>query len=190
VHSERGTEAQIEKGGPIHGIQLWVALPTALEETEPKFVHHPANTLPTVSLPGALLRVVLGNAYGATSPVDVLSPMHYVEAQLETNAELEIPNEHPERAAFVVQGSILVNGATIEAGEMVVFCPRVSATIKAIEPARVMLLGGEALDGDRHIFWNFVGSSKERIERAKADWREGRFPKVPGDEVEFIPLPD
>jgi redox-sensitive bicupin YhaK (pirin superfamily) len=190
VHSERGTDAQREKGGPLHGIQLWLALPTALEETEPKFVHHPANTVPSISLPGVSLRIVLGHAFGATSPVEVLSPMHYVEACLEVNAELAIPDEHEERAAYVVAGSISVDGETIEAGAMVVFRPRIAAKIQALEPARIMLLGGEPLDGDRHIFWNFVGSSKERIEKAKADWREGRFPKVPGDEVEFIPLPE
>lgn len=190
VHSERGTDAQREKPSPIHGIQLWLGLPTELEETEPKFVHHPANSLPTISLPGVFLRVVLGNAFGVTSPVEVLSPMHYVEATLQVNAEVIIPNEHEERAAYVVEGTISVDDETIEAGAMVMFRPRVEVKIQAIGPARVMLLGGEPLDGDRHIFWNFVGSSKERIEQAKADWREGRFPKVPGDEVEFIPLPE
>jgi redox-sensitive bicupin YhaK (pirin superfamily) len=190
VHSERGTEAQREKGGPIHGIQLWLALPTALEETDPKFVHHPAEALPSLSLPGVYLKVVLGNAFGMTSPVEVLSPMHYVEACLERNAELVVPDEHEERAAYVVEGSITVDDETIEAGAMVVFRPRVKATIQSVEPARVMLLGGERLDGERHIFWNFVSSSKERIDQAKGDWREGRFAKVPGDEVEFIPLPE
>ncbi len=190
VHSERGTDAQRENPSPIHGIQLWLGLPTALEETDPKFVHHPADTIPSISLPGVLLRIVLGHAFGVTSPVDVLSPMHYVEARMEKNADLTIPNEHEERAAYVVEGSISVEGETITAGAMVVFRPRVGVKIHAIEVARVMLLGGEPLDGERHIFWNFVSSSKERIEQAKADWREVRFPKVPGDEVEFIPLPE
>ncbi|HMY18302.1 MAG TPA: pirin family protein [Polyangium sp.] len=190
VHSERGTDEQRDKGGPIHGIQLWLGLPKAFEEAEPKFVHHPADTLPSSSLPGVYLRVVLGRAYGLTSPVEVLSPMHYVEACLEVNAELDVPDEHEERAAYVTNGSISVDDTTIESGTMVVFRPGVKAQIKALEPARVMLLGGAPLDGERHIFWNFVSSSKERIERAKADWREGRFAKVPGDEVEFIPLPE
>jgi redox-sensitive bicupin YhaK (pirin superfamily) len=190
VHSERGTDVQREKASPLHGIQLWLGLPTALEETEPKFVHHPAKSLPTVTLSGVFLRIILGQAYGATSPVEVLSPMHYVEATLESNAELLIPNEHEERAAYVVEGSISVEDETIEAGVMVVFRSRVEVKIHAIEAARVMLLGGEPLDGDRHIYWNFVSSSKDRIEQAKADWREGRFPKVPGDEVDFIPLPE
>lgn len=190
VHSERGTPMQLEKGGPIHGIQLWLALPTALEESEPKFVHHPGNTLPSISLPGVYLRIVLGRAFGATSPVEVLSPMHYVEACLEVNAELVLPDEPEEQAAYVVEGSISVDDEKIEAGAMVVFRSGVPAKIQALETARVMLLGGEKLDGERHIFWNFVGSSKERIEKAKADWKEGRFPKVPGDEVDFIPLPE
>ncbi len=190
VHSERGTEAQREKGGPIHGIQLWLALPQALEETNPQFVHHPANTLPTLSFPGVYIRVILGNAFGVTSPVEVLSPMHYVEACLEANAELVLPDFHEERAAYVAEGTIAIEAETLEAGTMVVFRPHSTVKIQSAEGARVMLLGGEKLDGERHIFWNFVGSSKERIERAKADWREGRFPKVPGDEVDFIPLPE
>jgi redox-sensitive bicupin YhaK (pirin superfamily) len=190
VHSERGTDAQREKPSPIHGIQLWLGLPSALEESEPKFVHHPGGTLPTITQPGVFLRIVLGQAFGAISPVDVLSPMHYVEARLEKNAELVVPNEHEERAAYVVEGSILVDDETIEPGAMVVFRPRVEVKIKTLETARIMLLGGEPLDGERHLFWNFVGSSNERIEQAKSDWRAGRFPKVPGDEVDFIPLPE
>ena len=190
VHSERGTDAQREKGGPIHGIQLWVALPKELEETDPKFVHHPASSLPSLSLPGVFVRVILGKAFGVTSPVEVLSPMHYAEACLEANAELVLPDFHEERAAYVAEGSIAVENETLEAGTMVVFHPHATVKIQSADGARVMLLGGEKLDGERHIFWNFVGSSKERIERAKADWREGRFPKVPGDEVDFIPLPE
>jgi redox-sensitive bicupin YhaK (pirin superfamily) len=190
VHSERGTEAQREKGGRLHGIQLWLALPKELEETDPKFVHYPANSIPSLSLPGVSLRVVLGNAFGATSPVEVLSPMHYVEVCMECNAELVLPDEHEERAAYVVEGSISIGDQTIEAGAMAIFHPGANVKMAAIEVARVMLLGGEKLDGDRHIFWNFVGSSKERIEQAKTEWREGRFPKVPGDEVDFIPLPE
>lgn len=190
VHSERGTEAQREKSSPIHGIQLWVALPKELEETEPKFIHYPASSLPSLSLPGVFLRIVLGQAFGVTSPVEVLSPMHYVEARLECAAELVLPNEHEERAVYVVEGSITIDEQTVEAGAMAIFHPGARVKIQAVELARVMLLGGEKLEGERHIFWNFVSSSKERIEQAKADWREGRFAKVPGDEVDFIPLPE
>lgn len=190
VHSERGTEAQRQKGGPLHGIQLWLALPKALEETDPQFVHHPGKTLPSSSLPGVDLHVILGEAFGAKSPVEVLSPMHYVEARLDAKAEFVLPDLHEERAAYVVEGSIAVEDETIPAGAMAVFRPRAQVKIQAPDAARIMLLGGQKLDGERHIFWNFVGSSKERIEQAKADWREGRFPKVPGDEVEFIPLPE
>lgn len=190
VHSERGTEDQREHGGPIHGIQLWLGLPLAHEEAEPKFVHHPAETIPSLSLPGAAIRVVLGRAFGLTSPVEVLSDMHYVEVCLQENAEIVVPDEHEERAAYVVEGTVAIENETIEAGSMVVFHPHTTPTIQSVGPARIMLLGGEPLDGERHIFWNFVSSSKERIEQAKADWREGRFSKVPGDEVEFIPLPE
>lgn len=190
VHSERGTPEQLEKGGPIHGIQLWLALPKNLEETDPLFIHYAAEAIPSLSLPGVHLRVVLGQAYGLTSPVAVLSPMHYVEACMECNAELVLPAEHEERAVYVVEGSVSIDDQTIEAGAMAIFHPGVNVKIQAVEVARLMLLGGEKLDGERHIFWNFVSSSKERIEQAKADWREGRFPKVPGDEVDFIPLPE
>lgn len=190
VHSERGTDEQREKGGKLHGIQLWLALPKELEETDPKFIHYSGSSIPSVSLPGVFLRIVLGHAFGVTSPVAVLSPMHYVEATFECNAELVLPDEHEERAAYVVEGSISIDDQTIEAGAMAIFHPRAKVKIQAVEIARIMLLGGEKLDGERHIFWNFVSSSKERIEKAKADWREGRFGKVVGDEVDFIPLPE
>jgi redox-sensitive bicupin YhaK (pirin superfamily) len=135
------------------------------------------------------LRVIAGTAFGATAPVRVMSPTFYVEAQLEEGAELAFPDEYAERAAYVVDGSIECDGQAVEAGTMAVAQGGTRATVRALRPARVMLLGGAPM-GKRYIWWNFVSSSEERIERAKHEWKEGAFPKVPGDEVEFIPLPE
>jgi redox-sensitive bicupin YhaK (pirin superfamily) len=134
--------------------------------------------------------VIAGSAYGATSPVAVFSPLFYVEARLEADAELPLPDEHAERAAYVVEGSVCCDGDPHGPGVMLVFREQRRAVIRALAPSRVALLGGAPLDGERHVWWNFVSSSHERIERARRDWREGRFPRVPGDELEFIPLPD
>jgi redox-sensitive bicupin YhaK (pirin superfamily) len=190
VHSERSPSQERKSGPRVHGMQLWVALPTAHEEDEPSFQHHAADSLPTVEQPGARLRVLAGAAYGATSPVTVLSPTFYVEAQLERGARLALPDEYRGRAAYVVQGAVAVDGKTYGEGVMIVFKEGVPACVEALDPSRVMLLGGAPLDGERHIWWNFVSSSPARIERAKDDWRNGRFGKVPGDETEFIPLPE
>jgi redox-sensitive bicupin YhaK (pirin superfamily) len=190
VHSERSTASARASGPAMHGMQLWVALPTAEEERAPSFHHHPESTIPAIERQGARLRVIAGSAYGVTSPVETLSPLFYVEAQLERGAELALPDEHRGRAAHVVSGAVATAGATHGAGRMVVFREGASARVRALEAARVMLLGGAPLDGERHIWWNFVSSSKERIERAKEAWRERRFPVVPGDEIEFTPLPE
>lgn len=190
VHSERSPAAARKTGPSLHGMQLWVALPKAFEEIEPSFQHHPAQTIPTVERPGVRLRIVAGAAYGATSPVQVLSPLFYAEAELERGARLALPDEYLGRAAYLVQGCVSCEGKTYTAGSMVVFRSGRAARIEALEPTRTMLLGGAPLDGERHLFWNFVSSSQERIERAKEDWQQRRFPKVPGDEVEFIPLPN
>jgi redox-sensitive bicupin YhaK (pirin superfamily) len=190
VHSERTPALERKSGPSVHGMQLWVALPKALEEVEPSFQHHPAATIPVVERPGARLRVIAGSAYGATSPVQVLSPLFYVEAQLERGTGIELPDEYRGRAAYVVSGAVSVDGKTHGEGGMLVFREGVSARVQAAEETRVLLLGGAPLDGERHIWWNFVSSSAERIERAKDDWRNGRFPKVPGDETEFMPLPE
>lgn len=190
VHSERSTDAERKRGPRLHGMQLWVALPTAVEESAPSFHHHAADTLPTVEQPGARLRVLAGDAYGARSPVVVSSPLFYVEAVLDRGAELALPDGYRGRAAYVVSGAIDVDGAPHADGRMVVFSPDGPARLRALEPSRLMLLGGAPLDGERHIWWNFVSSSPERIERAKQQWRERNFGRIPGDDVEFIPLPD
>jgi redox-sensitive bicupin YhaK (pirin superfamily) len=189
VHSERSPAVVRKTGAHVHGIQLWVALPKAAEEVEPSFRHHAASDIPAVERKGARLRVVAGSAYGATSPVEVLSPLFYVEAQLDRGAELPLPDGFAARAGYVVEGAIACQGQTRGPGAMMVFRAGAAASLTALEPARVMLLGGAPLDGERYIEWNFVSSSKARIEQAKDDWRARRFPRVPGDEVEFIPLP-
>ena len=189
VHSERTPSAARMSGPSLHGMQLWVALPKVEEEAVPSFQHHPSRTIPSVDRPGAQLRIIAGSAYGQTSPVRVSSPLFYVEANLDAGTTLPLPDEQ-ERAAYVVSGSVSADGKTYGEGVMVVFREGSRAGVHALEASRVLLLGGAPLEGERHIWWNFVSSSRERIERAKDDWRHGRFAKVPGDETDFIPLPD
>jgi hypothetical protein len=188
VHSERSGPDVREHGGPISGIQAWVALPSADEELPPSFEHHPADTLPTWAEDGARFKLLAGSAYGREAPVGVRSPTFYVEVHLETGAALRLPEEHAERAAYVVAGRISCGPHGCEPGRMLVLGP--GAELRAEEPSHVMLIGGAPLDGDRYIWWNLVSSRPERIEQADLDWREGRFPVVPGDEIEFIPAPD
>ena len=190
AHSERSSPEARARGVRVHGIQSWVALPTTHEEDAPAFAHHPASTLPKVRREGVELTVIAGTAYGATSPVGVLSPTLYVDARLEAGARLRVDDGHSQRAVHVAEGRARVGERRIGPGVMAVLRPGAEVTIEAEEPSRLMLLGGAPLDGDRHIWWNFVSSSKERIERAKDDWRSGRFGKVPGDEKEWIPLPE
>ena len=189
AHSERTGEEARRRGGPLHGIQSWVALPTADEENAPRFDHHPAATIPHLARPGAALQIVAGTAYGARSPVGVCSPTLYVAATLEAGATLPLPDEHPERAIYVVEGEVSVGPRRLAPGAMAVFNPG-AAEVRAVAPSRFVLIGGAPVDGERHIWWNFVASSPARIERAKTDWKEGRFGVVPGDEREFIPLPE
>jgi redox-sensitive bicupin YhaK (pirin superfamily) len=189
VHSERSGAESRKSGAAMHGIQSWIALPTELEETEPAFQHVDSKSLPEVGLVGARLRVIAGEAFGVASPVKVLSPTLYVEARLDAGAELALPDDHVERAAYLVEGSIAVDDQPIEPATMAVAETGARATIRALTDSRVMLLGGAPL-GKRFIWWNFVSSSEERIERAKREWRDGAFPKVPGDDTEFIPLPE
>jgi len=189
VHSERTGPEVRKSGSRLHGLQLWVALPKAHEETAPDFRHYPAAALPELEMRGARIRVLAGTAYGATSPVHTLSPLFYVEATVSAGGELPLPGEHQERAAYVVEGAVRCGAERVEALHMIVFVPGSAPVLQAESAARVMLLGGAPIDGERHIWWNFVSSSRERIEQAKRDWKGGRFPPVPG-ETEFIPLPD
>jgi redox-sensitive bicupin YhaK (pirin superfamily) len=173
----------------FHGLQLWVALPKAHEEIAPAFQHLKAEDIPAPELKGARLRVVAGSAYGVLSPVHVFSPLFYVEAHLEPHTELPVPGDYAERAVYVVDGVVSCYGVSHTEGEMLVFGRDKEARITAVSAARVMLLGGEPLDGERYIWWNFVSSSPYRIQLAKDAWQNRQFPTVPGDEVEFVPLP-
>ncbi|MCC6765303.1 MAG: pirin family protein [Deltaproteobacteria bacterium] len=156
----------------------------------PEFHHHPADTLPALERDGVRLRVLAGRAYGVSPPVHAFSPFFYVEAVMPAESRLELPSEHPERAVYVGEGSVQCGAERVGDGRMLVLSPGVPMTLDACGEARVMLLGSAPLEGPRHIDWNFVSSRKDRIEQAKRDWREGRFPTVPGDEEEFIPLPE
>jgi redox-sensitive bicupin YhaK (pirin superfamily) len=187
THSERFERARKE-GGPMHGIQSWVALPKEVEDTEPSFRHYGANDLPVYEVGGVWARLVAGEALGARSPVRTHSPLFYIHSQLEAGARLEVPARYPERAAYVAAGTIELDGERYETGQMLVFGSGEKPVINARTPAIVMLLGGEPL-GERYIEWNFVSSSKERIEQAKADWRAGRMKLPDLDNSEFIPLP-
>jgi len=189
AHSERTGDALRATGSRLHGLQLWVALPKTHEETEPAFVHHPAETLPDLVVEGVVLRVLAGRAYGVTSPVRTLSPLFYAEAKMPKGTTVVVPREHVERAAFVVEGEVECDGELIAAPRMIVFRRGTDAALHATVNAHVMLLGGDPPDGERHLWWNFVSSSRERIEQAKRDWAEGRFAQIPG-ESERIPLPD
>jgi redox-sensitive bicupin YhaK (pirin superfamily) len=188
AHSERTSPEIRQSGGPLHGIQCWIALPREHEEIAPSFDHHPQATIPRISKPGVDLVVIAGSAYGATSPVRVLSPTLYVHARLAAGASFDVDEQHSERAIYVASGSATYGGTEYEAGHLLVLAPG-SHRVSSQGGADLMLLGGAPLEGDRHIYWNFVSSSLERIERAKSDWTCGYFGRVIGDEQEFIPLP-
>ena len=189
AHSERSPPGLRASGGPLFGIQLWVALPKALEECAPSFVHTGASELPRVSDAGLEARVILGAQFGARSPVKTASEMFYADVRMDAGTSLPLECVHEERADFVAEGAIEVDGESFPQGRFIVFRPRAELTLRARVPARLMLLGGEPLDGPRHIYWNFVSSAKERIEQAKADWRAQRFGAI-SEEHDFIPLPD
>ena len=188
AHSERSTDLQRLEGGRSHGLQSWVALPVDREESAPTFAHHPKESLPKIQRDNCDLTVIAGAAYGVRSPVEISSPLFYVDARV--RGDLTLPADHEERAAYVVSGSVACDGHIIRAGNMVVFQPGKNAVLRSDDDAHVMLLGGQRLEGERFMWWNFVSSRKERLEQAKRDWKEGRFAKVTGDEVEFVPLPE
>jgi redox-sensitive bicupin YhaK (pirin superfamily) len=189
VHSERTPPQLRAAGTQLFGIQIWVALPRDREEVEPAFVHHGEAALPVLNGEGKRVRVIAGELYGSRSPLPVFSDMFYADAALAEGGRLEVPTGYEERAIYIAEGHVEIGRDTFEAGRMLLFRRGDTATISAIAPARLMLLGGEPLDGPRHVWWNFVSSSPDRIEQAKADWREGRFPMVPG-ETDFTPLPE
>lgn len=195
THSERTDDATQTEAMPFFGIQTWVALPKDHEDKAADFVHVGSDALPVLEGEGKQLRLILGNAYGERAPVETASEMFYVDAVLEAGAKLPLPDEHEDRGIYVVEGAIEVAGVRYETGQMMIFRPgdRISVTAQE-QGARLMLLGGETLEGRRYIWWNFVASSRERIEEAKeawrrGDWEAGRFQLPVGDDAEFIPLP-
>ena len=188
THSERFDGLIRDHGGLIHGIQAWVALPDGAEEIDPAFAHHGQDDLPTYEGEGLKARLIAGKGFGAQAKVKTYSPMVYAHWELAAGAVAGFPAEYPERAAYVAKGQVDVDGHSYHAGQMLVFAPGETVTIKAVEASTVMVLGGEPI-GERHIWWNFVSSSPDRIEQAKVDWLAGRFALPPHDHDEFIPLP-
>ena len=189
AHSERTPPDHRDGHEELFGIQAWVALHRRDEERDPDFSHHEKAALPLISAEGKDVRLIAGSLYGESSPVPTFSDMFYADCALEPGASLPLECEHEERGLYLVDGALEIAGTRFEAGQLLVFHPGDEVTLRAVTPARFMLLGGEPMDGPRYIWWNFVASTKDRIEQAKADWKAGRFRPVPNDD-EFIPLPD
>jgi hypothetical protein len=189
AHSERTPVENRKRPSRLHGIQSWVALPKHAEETAPEFHHHGAGELPVLNGQGVHLRVIAGTLLGLTSPVRIFSPMGYGVLELATGARCVLPPEHEERAVYLVDGDLAIDGEALPAGSMATLLPGRTVELRASSSARCMVLGGERADGPRQIWWNFVSSSAERLERARQDWKLGRFAAVPG-ETESILLPE
>ncbi|WP_241759414.1 pirin family protein [Pyxidicoccus parkwayensis] len=191
THSERTPPGMRAAGGNLYGIQIWVAVPKTHEETAPGFTHTPAEALPVLDDAGTRVRVIAGELYGARSPVKTMSELFYADAVLAPRAKLQVRASHEERAAYIAEGLVELDGQTYGPGQLLILRPGAEVVVNASDEkgGRVLLFGGEPMDGPRHIWWNFVSSSRERIEQAKEDWKAGRMEKVPG-ETEFIPLPE
>jgi len=189
VHSERTPDALRASGFEMHGLQIWIALPDGCEEVEPSFTHYPASSLPMIETNRLSMKLVAGEAFGQRSPVKTHSPLFYLHAEAQPQARIPLPDGYAERALYLVSGAITVDDETFGAGRMLVLREGADPAIVAAAASTVMLLGGAALASDRTVWWNFSASSRERLEAAKADWKNGRFGRVPG-ETEFIPLPD
>ncbi len=190
VHSERTPVGARIGGEEMFGIQSWIALPQAHEEMAPLFEHFDAASLPTVEDGGTRVRLIAGSAFGQSSPVGMVSEWFYAEVLLQKGASAPLDADHEERGIYVAEGEVEIAGDLFEAPRLLVFRPGDRITVRATRPARLMLLGGTALEGPRYIWWNFVSSRKERVEQAKEEWKSGKFALVPGDEKEFIPLPE
>lgn len=188
VHSERETETMKQQIRSLHGLQLWLALPDEAEELAPEFIHYPSASLPALNLDGVPVRILMGTAYGVSSPVKTLSPTLYAEADLQAGQTLALPGGTPELAVYVASGQLQLGEQTLETYTLTVLDTLEQGTLTAINDSRIALIGGAPV-GKRYMWWNFVSSRKERIEQAKLEWYEQRFPLVPGDEQEFIPLP-
>ncbi len=190
VHSERTSAEARAVASRLFGIQAWAALPKSHEEGAPDFAHYDASALPRISGEGKTVRLIMGSLYGQSSPAVFPHECFYAEAMLAPGAVLPLDADHDERAVYIVSGEIDIAGQTFGPGRLLVFRPGDRISILATTNARLMLVGGEPMDGPRHVWWNFVSSSKDRIDAAKADWKAGRFAPVPTDTTEFIPLPD
>jgi len=196
THSERIDGDALKKPQSLFGIQTWIALPKGAEDRVAAFHHAPKDDLPLLEGEGKQVRLIMGDAYGARAPVETPSEMFYLDAVLEPGAKLPLPDNHEDRGAYVLEGEVEIAGGAFAAGRMMVFRPGDRVSMKAgPQGARVMLLGGATMEGERYIWWNFVASSKERIEEAKeawraGDWQNGRFQLPPGDDAEYIPLPE
>ncbi|MEM6462460.1 MAG: pirin family protein [Pseudomonadota bacterium] len=196
THSERTSEETRQGASKLFGIQTWVALPENAEETEAGFEHHGQEALPFLTGEGKEVRLIIGNAWGERAPTKTFTDMFYADVVMEADATIPMPDNHEDRGVYITQGSVEIAGDRYEAGQMMVFRPGDDITVKAGPTgARLMMLGGETLNGPRYIWWNFVASSKEKIEAAKeawaeGDWEHGRFQLPPDDRGEFIPLPD
>ena len=189
AHSERSSDASRAHEERVQGIQSWLALPRAAEETGPGFTHAPVGDLPFLEDAGVALRLILGSLFGETSPVPTPSATVYADAWMQAGSAIQFPADHAERAVYIIDGEVEIGNDAFVQHRLLAFRPGDAVTIRARAASRVLLLGGEPLDGERHVWWNFVSSSRDRIEAAKADWTAGRFGVVPGDEQEFIPLP-
>ena len=190
AHSERTEPEMRQSGFRMHGVQTWVALPQAHEEAPPTFEHVAATRLPAWEDGGTSLRLIVGTYAGRMAPTTHFSPIFYVAAEMPAAAKLAVTPDHAERGIYIAAGTATIGDRQLDVGDLAVLAAGANVDLVAgTDGAKLMVLGGAALDGPRHIWWNFVSSSKERIERAKADWKEGRFAKVPGD-PEFIPLPE
>ena len=189
VHSERTSPEQKRKGQRLFGLQTWVALPEEAEESDPEFLHHGADDLPVFEADGIRARIIAGSAFGSASPLKTASETLYVDVTLEAGRDAPIDAGTEERAIYVISGRIEIAGDTFEPGQLLVLRPGDTHHVRALDPARFMLFGGATMGGPRYIWWNFVSSRRERIEAAKEEWSRGRFDTVPGDEADFIPLP-
>ena len=189
VHSERQREEIKANNNKVDGLQLWLALPESDEEIDPEFHHYSASEIPEIIIDGVTVKVLIGSAYDVISPVKTFCKTLYMEAELKEGQSLILPDTVQERGLYIVSGKLSVKDSTLEEHSMTIFHPEQSVTITAEEDTQIAVIGGESFPR-RYIWWNFVSSHKERIEQAKANWKNGVFPKVHGDEEEFIPLPD
>jgi len=190
VHSERTAPDHRREGEPLHGLQFWVGLPTRDEEIDPRFAHLDGKELPIVAAEGKTARIIAGNLFGARSPLVTTSETLFADVSLDAGSAMPLDAEATERAIYIVAGEIEIAGDRFAAGRLLVFRPGDRLTVRAVGKSRLAVIGGEPLDGPRHVWWNFVSSRKERIEQAKNEWRNGSFQGVPGDELESVPLPE